>query len=334
VSPPAPAHVTAAGGPYFEDLRVGDLFAASPPVTLTSGLAAVHQSIVGDRLRLALDATLARDVLGADALLAHPALVADVAIGQSTVVTQRVIANLFYRGLVFHRAPLIGDTLRTTTEVVALRQNARRPGRPATGLAALRIRTLDHADRLVLDFCRCAMLPIRDETVETGHRDDMAAIPAGFSMPAWPSDWRLDALAEAVPGPRLPATAPGTAWKLDGGDVVSSAPELARLTVNIAAAHHDASGGRRLVYGGHTIGLAASQAARALPGLVTIVAWHGCEHLAPVYEGDTLHSRVELEHVEPLPSGGGLAHLRSVVTTERDRAPLDVLDWRFVALVV
>ena len=41
------------------------------------------------------------------------------------------------------------------------------------------------------------------------------------------------------------------------GDVVSSAPELARLTLNIAATHHDSRvGGRRLVYGGHTIGLA------------------------------------------------------------------------------
>ena len=55
-------------------------------------------------------------------------------------VTQRVIANLFYRGLVLRRAPLIGDTLRTTTEVVALRaeQRARRTA-PPTGLAVLRI---------------------------------------------------------------------------------------------------------------------------------------------------------------------------------------------------
>ena len=66
-----------------------------------------------------------------------PGLVCDVAIGQSTVVTQRVVANLFYRGLMLHRAPVIGDTLSTTTEVVALRQTSNRPGRAATGLAAL-----------------------------------------------------------------------------------------------------------------------------------------------------------------------------------------------------
>ena len=51
--------------------------------------------------------------------------------------------------------------------------------------------------------------------------------------------------------------------------MVSSAPELARLTLNIAMVHHDAaaSAGGRLVYGGHTIGIAAAQATRALPNL-------------------------------------------------------------------
>jgi acyl dehydratase len=85
-----------------------------------------------------------------------------VAIGQSTLVTQRVIANLFYRGLVLRRSPTIGDTLSTTTEVVALRQNSPRPGRAATGLAAPRARTVDQQKRRVLDFWRCAMLPLRD----------------------------------------------------------------------------------------------------------------------------------------------------------------------------
>ena len=103
----------------------------------------------------------------------------------------------------------------------------------------------------------------------------------------------------------------------------------------MAVAHHDATaaGGRRLVYGGHTIGLAAAQATRALPNLVTVVAWHGCDHLAPVYEGDTLHSELELERTEPLDGGGGLVHLRSRVRATRDGDSSDVLDWRFVGVM-
>ena len=109
------------GGPYFDDLVVGQVFDAAPAMTLTPGIAAVHQAIVGDRLRMALDADLSAAVTGAPAALAHPALVCDVAIGQSTLATQRVKANLFYRGLSFHRFPVIGDTLYTRTEVVGLR---------------------------------------------------------------------------------------------------------------------------------------------------------------------------------------------------------------------
>jgi acyl dehydratase len=127
----------------------------------------------------------------------------------------------------------------------------------------------------------------------------------------------------------------GTTWEISGGDVVSSAPELARLILNLAMVHHDASAGsgRRLVYGGHTIGLAASQAARALPNLLTIVAWHSCDHLGPVREGDTLRSSLELERVEPLPRGGGLLHLRSRVRADRESGAEDVLDWRFVGVM-
>jgi acyl dehydratase len=325
--------------PYFEDLEVGQVVASAPALTLTEGHAAVHQAILGDRLRLALDAALSREVLGGAAPLAHPGLVCDVAIGQSTLLTQRVIGNLFYRGLALRRAPLLGDTLRTTTEVVALRQNSAKPGRAATGLAVLRVRTVDGEDRPVLDFRRCAMLPLRDPDGETGHKaeieEDEPPVDAVTLAPVL-AGWDLGRYRELVAGPHYEGLELGGTWEVSGGDVVSSAPELARLSLNLASAHHDlaATGrGRRLVYGGHTIGIAASQLNRALPSLVTVIAWHSCDHLGPVFEGDTLRSTVELERLEPLPEGGGLAHLRSRVGADREGAePQPVLDWRLIGV--
>ena len=323
-------------GPYFDDLTVGQEYRNAPAVTLTSGLAAAHQAITGDRLALTLDHELCHEVTGGGPIAA-PGLVWDVAIGQSTVVTQHVKANLFYRGLAFRRAPLIGDTLQTLTQVVALRQNRPRDGRAATGMAALRITTIDQESRPVLDFWRCAMLPLRDQAAQTGHDDDLDHVgqdgpPPNFE--ALVSGWRLDRFAKRGAGPRPADLRAGQTFEVAGGDVVSSAPELARLTVNIAAVHHDqsAAGGQRLVYGGHAIGLALTQAARALPSLVTVAGWHGCEHLAPVHEGDTLRSEVTVEHVDYLPGGGGLAHLRSLVRADGPDAR-DVLDWRYVAVL-
>ncbi len=323
-------------GPFFDDLAIGQEFSSAPAITLTSGLAAAHQAITGDRLALMLDHELCHDVTGGGPL-APPSLVWDVAIGQSTVVTQQVKANLFYRGLAFRRAPLIGDTLRTVTQVVALRQNARRDGRTATGLAALRIITTDQEGRPVLDFWRCAMLPLRDQTAHTGNADDLSEVgrdgpPPNYEAPI--AGWRLEAFARRSAGPRPAELLAGQSFEVAGGDVVSSAPELARLTANIAAVHHDQSegNGQRLVYGGHAIGLALSQAARALPSMVTVTGWHSCDHLAPVREGDTLRSAITVEQVDYLPDGGGLVHLRSLVRADAPDAR-DVLDWRYVAVL-
>lgn len=328
--------------PYFDDLAVGMVFDGAPAMTLTSGHAATHQAVLGDRLRLALDIGLSRRVLGSDSPLAHPGLVWDVAIGQSTVVTQRVIANLFYRALVVHRAPVIGDTLHTSVEVAGLRQNRPHPSRLATGLAALRVTTRDQDGRRVLDFWRCAMLPLSDAQAQTGHDDDLgligtAAEPVPLSVAV--ADWDLGAFREAVSGEHIEAITAGQSWEVLGGDVVSAAPELARLSLNIALAHHDRTASpadRRLVYGGHAIGLVCSHITRALPNLVTIVAWHSCDHLGPVYEADTLCTKLELEGIEQLPGGGGgLLHLRALATAVgRDEGTdAEVLDWRLAAVM-
>jgi len=206
-------------------------------------------------------------------------------------------------------------------------------------MAVLHVLTRDQDGRPVLDFRRCAMLPLRDPTGVTDQVDDLddGSAPAGAAeLAASVEGWDLGAYREVVPGPHFADLEPGARWTVEGGDVVSSAPELARLTLNVAFAHHDESAtarGRRLVYGGHTVGIAAAQLTRVLPSLMTIVAWHSCDHLGPVFEGDTLRGEVELERAEPLEHGGGIVHLRSRTWVRRDGAAHEVLDWRLAAVM-
>jgi acyl dehydratase len=325
------------GGPWFEELSHGQVFDDAPGLTLTAGHAALHQALAGDRLRLALDTALCHEVTGENRPLAHPNLVCDVSIGQSTGPTQRVRGNLFYRGLVLARPVFIGETLRTRTEIVALKENRRRPGAPATGLVAMRVRTTDEYGRPVLDYWRCPMIPLRNPDVDTGHADDLAEIPQELNPEqlgrAVPAGWRLDFLREAVPGPYFDELAPGLTFLIEAGETVTGAPELARLTLNVATAHTDATAsahGRRLVYGGHTISIAAAHATRAIPAIATIIAWHGCEHLGPVFEGDVLRTELTVENCV----AGGLARLRARISAERGASePVPVLDWRFEAVV-
>jgi acyl dehydratase len=323
------------GGPYWEQLSVGDRYVEFPAMTLTEGHAALHQSIVGDRLRVALDATLSDKVAGRR--LAHPMLVCDVSIGQSTLPTQRVLGNLFYRRLMLRRLPAIGDTLSTTTEIVALKRNTIKEGRKPTGLAVLHIVTTDQEDRAILDYWRCAMLPISDLAASQPHADDLDQFPAGLpddALHATVEGLDLNAYRAAVPGAHFAGLTAPTTWIVDGGDSVTGAPELVRMSLNLAKAHTDPgshSSGKRLVYGGHTIGIAAAQLTKVLPNLVTIIGWHHCNHLAPVFEGDVLRSTVHLEGTEALPDGGGLVTLRVEVQAQRSNGDsAAVLDWRLV----
>lgn len=332
---PATDDAILVGGPYWEELSVGDVYVEFPALTLNEGHAALHQSIVGDRLRLALDATLSQRV--ARRRLAHPMLVCDVSIGQSTLPTQRVIGNLFYRRLMLRRLPAIGDTLRTTTEIVALKRNAVKEGRKPTGLAVLHIVTNDQEGRAILDYWRCAMLPISDLDASQPHADDLSQFPADLpadQLTACLDGLNLEAYRTEVPGAHFADLSVPTTWKVDGGDSVTGATELARLSLNIAKAHTDPGShhsGKRLVYGGHTIGIAAAQITKTLPNLVTIIGWHHCNHLAPVFEGDVLRSTITLDDSEALPGGGGLVTLQCNVDAQRADGAVDaVLDWRLV----
>jgi acyl dehydratase len=332
--------------PYFEDLKVGKLFSDAPAVTLTAGHAAFHEALFGDRLRLPLDAILCEEVTGSTRGLVHPNVICNVAIGQTTSPTQRVKGNLFYRGLILYQPVFVGDTLRTSTKIVALKQNSAKPGRDATGLAVLEIHVDNQRDETILHFWRCAMIPCRDPNAVTGASDSFDTIPAELDMEqveaAAPVEWCLDDFRRKNPGEHFEELAEGSLYRVEARDSVTSAPELARLTLNIAKAHTDAAAspyGKRLVYGGYTISMASAQIVRALPNLVTLLAWRSCDHTEPVFEGDILRTEFTIDAKHKLPSGGGLVDLHAVVRAERgDQAPtlgadVSVLDWRVIALM-
>ena len=84
----------------------------------------------------------------------------------------------------------------------------------------------------MLDFWRCAMLPLRDSGRQTRARrrpdsagHDPAGQEAGRHDPAaLVGDWRLDLFARQAGGPRLAELRAGQSWAVPGGDVVSPRP--------------------------------------------------------------------------------------------------------------
>jgi len=331
-------------GPYFEDFVKGESLEPAPSVTLTEGHAVAHQMLFADRLRLPLDHELCKQVTGSTRALVNPSMVINMAIGQTTYATQNVIGNLFYRGLVMKRPVYVGDTLYTSTKVVLLKQNSTKKGRPASGLVVLEIRVLNQNNDEILHFWRCPMVPCRDQSSVTGHADDLSSIPAEISddvllesIPKW--DFQL--YKDKIQGLHFDELEIGSHFIIDARDTVSSAPELVRLTLNLATTHTNAAAsvyGQRLVYGGHTISMASAQILRALPNIVTVLAWRHCDHLAAVFENDRLHTEVIVNNKISV-SGGGIIDLHVKVFAERsETAPesvknSQVLDWGVVVFM-
>jgi 2-methylfumaryl-CoA hydratase len=321
---------TAISVPYFEDFTPAYEFEA-PGVTLTEAHAAIYQSIFGDRLLLPLDHASSAAVTGADKPLAHPLLAVNVAIGQSTWASQRVKANLFYRGLSLLRPVFIGDTLRT--RIVALRRNRAQPGRANTGIVGLEIRTCNRHQLPVLHFWRCPMVHCRGDVPVIERTDDLETLGHAATLPPIP-DWRFDQMPVLSGGP----TTAGTVLRVEARDTVTAAPEFVRLTLNMAMAHTDAGYshlGARLVYGSQTISTCFAQLTRALPRLAMLLSWERCDHLAPVVEGDRL--RREFTFLENSRRGGLevlTVQARCFATRGEPEAESAVLDWFFTVLNV
>lgn len=321
-------------GPYFDDLQVGRVLERAPSITIGPGEAALYQAICGDPYALALSAPLAAAVTRAPGAVVNPALVLHVAIGQSTVATRRVIANLFYRDVSVRRVVRVGETLTTTVDVRGMRETGRKPDKPRRGMALLGMRTVSDEGDVICDFERCALLPFRDQASGIDATDALTG-PSGSAdlarfAPLAPTGWDLAPLGAPV------------AWEVGETrvdplrDTVTQATALVRLTQNLAAAHRDATlgqGGRRLVYGGHTIGLAQASLLRLVPNAATVVGWHSCDHTAPVFEDDVLSVRATLEAVASH-AGGRLLAFVVHVDAHRDGAdaPSAVLEWRPVLL--
>ena len=337
--------VNLVSGPWFEDFHVGLEFDA-PAVTLHAGHAAWHQALFADRLRLPLDRHSSARVCGEGRSLIHPLLAINIAIGQSTWASQRVKANLFYRGLILRLPVYVGDTLYTRTRVVGLRANRPQPGRAATGIVALEMTTINQQGDCVLHFWRCPMIPCRDPEGRrdgaTPPADDLDAIGIAVTqsavLQAVPQHWQLEATRDWL-GARAHDILPPQSFAVEARDTVTSAPELVRLSLNMAMAHTDSRLsylGERLVFGGHTIFMCFAQITRALPNLLTVLAWESCDHLAPVLENDRLRTTFVVTHKVPLASdqgGGCLLRIEARCLAARGTPEEEscVLDWKFWA---
>ncbi len=277
-------------GPFFNELSKDEEIVPLPALTLSDADNAFYRAITGDQHLFTADRGLYNRASGSSGTLVNPGLIMQVSIGQTTNATRKAIANLYYRSVEILRPVEVGETLSTSTVVLGL-CDASPKADLNRGKVWLGIETRS-GEEIIARYERVALLPCAGDA--PGHSDEIPGPTDPASLDSWKSlapSWDLSFL-------------PKTAWEVGEersdplADHVDLAPALARFTFNQAAIHRDfeaSSFGKRLVYGGHTQGLAQASLTRLLPGLVTVMGWDGCDHLGPVFEGDRLSFRHTLK---------------------------------------
>lgn len=317
-------------GPYYDEFKQGMIIPPLPPVTVTEADNVAYRMITGDQHLPSADRACYQAVAGAGSGsgMVYPSLAMQYSIGQTTNATRRAIANLYYRSVRILRPVEVGETLHTTTTVLGL-ADSRPKGDLHRGKVWLGIETTGDQGPVVR-YERCALVASRGGS--PGHGDE---IP-GPSDPVPLAD-----VADLVPAWDL-SSLPTTEWAVGTEasdamrDHVDLAPALARMTFNQAFVHRDAAAsiyGKRLVYGGHVQGLAQASLSRVLPGIATVVAWDGCDHVGPAFEGDLLAFRHKL--VEELAVDGGRLmrfEIRGATVDAEGNQGDDILVWTPVVL--
>ncbi|NYE37510.1 2-methylfumaryl-CoA hydratase [Nocardioides cavernae] len=312
-------------GHFFEDFHVGQVIDHATPRTITEGDRALYGAIYPTRFALPSSAEFAASV----GLAAHPVeeLVGfHVAFGKTVPdVSLNAVANLGYAECRFHVPVVPGDTLRTRSEVIGVKENSN--GR--TGVVWVRSTATNQRGEVVVDWARWVMVHKRDAgapapaTVVPDLAPAVAAadlvVPAGLDLTAY------DTVAAGEPH-RLGDYEVGERIDHVDGVTLTDAEHMmaTRLWQNTAKVHFDTGArpdGTRLVYGGHVISLARALSFNGLANAQLVAAINAGAHVAPAFAGDTVHAWSEvLDQTELDAPGVGALRLRLVATKGRDES--------------
>jgi 2-methylfumaryl-CoA hydratase len=234
-------------------------------------------------------------------------------------VSLNAVANLGYAEGRFLKPVYEGDTLRSRSEVIGVKENSN----GKTGVVYVRTQGLNQNDEVVMEYVRWVMVRKRDVTAPAPDAvvpdlkkvlsvEDLV-IPEGldftnydFTLAGEEHRWADYEVGEKID-------------HVDGVTIEEAEHMLAtRLWQNTAKVHFDATfreDGKRLIYGGHVISMARALSFNGLANAQMIAGINGGAHANPCFAGDTVKCWTEvLDKAETSAPGVGALRLRLVAT--------------------
>ncbi|SNS80883.1 MaoC family dehydratase [Antarctobacter heliothermus] len=305
-------------GRFFEDYTVGEVIDHAVPRTVSGGERALYHALYPMRHALYSSDEFARSC-GLSAAPIDDLAAFHIVFGKTVPdVSLNAVANLGYAEGRWLRPVWPGDTIRSQSEVIGVKQNSN--GR--TGVVYVRSRGLNQRDEIVMEYARWVMLRKRDmdapapEPVIPDLKKSLEpsdlVIPDGLDFSHY--DFTL-----AGEKHRLSDYEVGeTIDHVDGVTIEEAEHMMAtRLWQNTSKVHFDVTArpDQRLIYGGHVISMARALSFNGLANAQIIVGLNAGAHANPCLAGNTVKAWSEvLDKAETAAPGVGAIRLRLVAT--------------------
>ncbi len=285
-------------GNFFEDFSIGQTIVHATPRTISSGDQALYTALYGSRFALQSSTNFARRI-GYPQSPVDDMLVFHIVFGKTVAdISLNAVANLGYADCRFLIPVYPGDTLKTVSEIIGLKQNSN----GKTGVVYVRSTGTNQKGETVLEYIRWVM--VRKRNIDTPAPETTIpnlpnSVDPKFLASACPSVDQID-FDTSVSGSPFVWGDYEVGEKIDhvDGMTVEEAEHMmaTRLYQNTAKVHFnqhtEGQGrfGRRLIYGGHVISLARALSFNGLSNACHISAINGGRHIAPLFAGDTVYA--------------------------------------------
>ena len=285
-------------GWFFEDYLIGQVFNHAVPRTITSGERAIYQAAYPARHAL-YSSNLFAENCGLPGSPITELAAFHIIFGKTVPdISLNAVANLGYAEGLFLKPVFVGDTLRSVSEIIGLKENSN----GKTGVVWVRTSGFNQHDEKVIQYVRWVMVRKRDnnsikpETIVPSLKSHLDVedliIPKGLNFENYNFELSGEnyCLNDYSVGEKIN--------HVDGVTIEDAEHMMAtRIWQNTAKVHFDVtqrSDQSRLVYGGHIISLARSLSFNGLANAQLIAAINSGSHVNPCKAGDTVTAWSEI----------------------------------------
>jgi 2-methylfumaryl-CoA hydratase len=306
-------------GWFFEDYTIGQVMEHAVPRTVGQGERALYHALYPARHAL-YSSDLFAQSCGLPSSPLDDLIAFHVVFGKTVPdISLNAVANLGYAEARWLRPVYPGDTLRSLSTVIGLKQNS--SGK--TGVVWVRSEGFNQRGETVMSFVRWVMVRKNNLAMpapQTVVPELRSVVPAAELIV--PSDLNFESYRSDLSGSLYIYGDYKVGEVIDhvDGVTVSEAEHMmaTRLWQNTAKVHFDATArpdGRRLIYGGHVISMARALSSNGLGNAQMIAAINAGAHANPCFAGDTIRAWSEvLDLAETTNPTVGALRLRLVAT--------------------